>query len=204
VVAVDQLLIADLKAIVQGYSGIDISQVAAQYGVQSPVFETYSQLQAQLTENAFQYGASNALAPVYPQVRPMCQQYGADPQQPAGPAPSPVPQNYTAPASPVPAANARGCPGTARLLAAWNAAPLAVRRSWTPLSPSGMSGITCWHSWVVASPVMNANGLVIFYEQNGRLRLLPEARLSQFDAAICGSPDAPPAWSGPAGPATCS
>lgn len=77
VAEVDQLLVEDLNAIEQGYDGIDLDQVAAQYGVQSPVFEAYSQLQAQLAMDAFQYGAASALAPVERQVRPMCQQYGA-------------------------------------------------------------------------------------------------------------------------------
>jgi hypothetical protein len=54
-----------------------MDQVMARYGVQSPVFETYSQLQATLTEQVFQNGAANALAPVEKQVRPMCQTYGA-------------------------------------------------------------------------------------------------------------------------------
>src|SRR5271170_3594677 len=31
---------------------------------------------------------------------------------------------------------------------------------------------------------------------------VPETRLDQFDTAVCGSSDAPPAWSGPTRPAT--
>lgn len=77
VAAVDQLLSEDLSAIEQGYNGIDISQVMAQYGASSPVYETFSQLGAQLAMDAYQYGAGSALAPVERQVPPMCRQYGA-------------------------------------------------------------------------------------------------------------------------------
>jgi hypothetical protein len=203
VAAVDQLLVQDLAALQDGYNGTNLDQIATQYGIQSPIFMAYSQLQAQLAMDAYQYGASNALAPVERQTRSMCQAYGAGSQQPAGTVPSLSPQT-TAAASPVPSANAQGCPSSAQLMAAWDAAPPAARRSWTPLSPSRMGNITCWRSWVVASPVMRANGLVVFQEQGGRLHLLPATRLTEFDAAICGNPDAPAAWSRPAGPATCS
>jgi hypothetical protein len=204
--AVDQLLVQDLNAIEQGYNGIDINQVMVRYGVQLPVFETYSQLQAQLAENAFEHGAANALAPVERQVRSMCQEYGADPPPGQQPAASPAPASPApAAASSVPPANASGCPGSAQLLAAWDAAPPAARRSWiTGMVPSGMADITCWRMWAVASPVVQANGLVVFHEQEGRWHLLPETELNRFNTAICGSADAPPAWSGPAGPATCS
>ena len=198
---VDQLLVQDLNAIENGYSGIDTNQVMVQYGMQSPVFDAYIQLQGQLINQVDQYGAANALAPVERQTPATCQGYGAGPQQPAGIVPSLSPQT-TAAASPVPSANSSGCPSSAQLLAAWNAAPPAARQ--TPLSPSGMSDITCWRAWAVASPVWQANGLVVFHEQGGQWHLLPETRLSQFDAAVCSNPDAPTAWSGPAGPATCS
>jgi hypothetical protein len=208
--AVDQLLIQDLDAIEAGYpGGIDTTQVMDRYGALSAIFQAFVQLQAQLASQVAEYGTTNALAPVGRQVVATCQEYGAGSQQPAVPAPSPSPQTTaaavpaSAPASPIPSANARGCPSSAQLLAAWAAAPPAVRQ--TPLSPSGMSDITCWRAWAVASPVWQANGLVVFYEQDGQWHLLPETELSQFDAAVCGSPDAPPAWSNPAdGPATCS
>ncbi len=77
VAAVDQLLVQDLNAIDQGYSGIDLSQVMAQYGATSPVFEVYSQLQGVLTENVYQSGAASALAPTERQTKPMCETYGA-------------------------------------------------------------------------------------------------------------------------------
>jgi hypothetical protein len=68
-----------------------------------------------------------------------------------------------------------------------------------------MSDITCWRAWAVASPVVQANGLVVFRRQGGQWHLLPETELQAFDSAICGNPDAPPDWSSPAdGPATCS
>jgi hypothetical protein len=51
---------------------------------------------------------------------------------------------------------------------------------------------------------MNANGLVVFHAENGRLYVLPETDLSQFDAAICNVTQAPADWSGPAGPASCT
>jgi hypothetical protein len=110
-----------------------------------------------------------------------------------------------APASSVPAANTSGCPSSAQLMAAWDAASAAARRSWTPLVPSGMSDITCWRTWAVASPIVNANGLVVFYQQGGQWHLLPQTQLSQFDTAVCDIPGAPAKWSSPAeGPATCS
>ena len=123
---------------------------------------------------------------------------------PALPAPATPAPATPAPASPVPPANAGGCPTSGQLMAAWNATPPAARRSWTTLTPSGMADITCWRGWVVADPVMQANGSVIFREQAGRWQLLPATELSRFDSAVCGVPGAPAAWSGPAGPATCS
>jgi hypothetical protein len=41
-------------------------------------------------------------------------------------------------------------------------------------------------------PVMQARGLIVFDERDGRLSLLPATRLSPFDVAVCGSRDAPP------------
>ena len=207
-VEVDILLAKDLNAIEQGYDGIDPNQVMTQYGVQSAIFQAYIQLQGQLTNQVDQYGTTDALQPVYRQVVATCQQYGADPP-PSQPPPVTAPLASPAPAAPapassVPSANASGCPGSAQLMAAWDAAPPSARRSWTPLSPSGMSSISCWRAWAVASPVVQANGLVIFREQSGEWHLLPETELSWFDGAICNAPGAPAAWSGPAGPATCS
>jgi hypothetical protein len=121
---------------------------------------------------------------------------------PAAAAPRPA---SPAPASPLPAANTSGCPSSAQLMAAWDAASAEARRSWTPLVPSGMSDITCWRTWAVASPIVNANGLVVFYEQGRQWHLLPQTQLSQFDTAVCDIPGAPAEWSSPAeGPATCS
>ena len=99
--------------------------------------------------------------------------------------------------------SASGCPSSARLLAVWNATPARVRRSWTPLTPSGFFAISCWQGWIVSNPVINANGPVVFYQQGG-LHLLPETDLRRFDAAVCSSPDSPAGWQGPAGPAVCS
>ena len=104
-----------------------------------------------------------------------------------------------------PAPDTAGCPGSAQLLAAWNAAPPGARHSWTDLVPTGFEDTTCWHQWVVTNPVMNANGTVIFYKHNGQLDLLPATELSKFNSAICNTADTPAEWSSPIdGPATCS
>lgn len=98
-----------------------------------------------------------------------------------------------------------GCPASGQLLVAWNAAPAAVRDSWiSGLTPTRFTGTECWHQWVVSNPVVQANGTVIFTDTNGRLAVLPESQLSEFDAAVCGVPGIGAAWSGPAGPANCS
>lgn len=98
---------------------------------------------------------------------------------------------------------ASGCQTSSHLLAAWNADPSA-RLSWTTLHVSGFQDITCWREWIVASPITNANGLVVFYTQHGQVHLLPETDLPKLDTAVCSSPDAPSDWTGPAGPATCT
>ena len=74
---VDQLLVEDRNAIENGYTGIDTNQVMTQYGISSPVFEAYIQLQGQLTYQVDEYGSANALAPVERQTVATCQQYGA-------------------------------------------------------------------------------------------------------------------------------
>jgi Protein of unknown function (DUF2510) len=91
-----------------------------------------------------------------------------------------------------------GCPGSAALMAAWQAAP---EEAATRIS--GFNDISCWQGWVVASPITNANGMVAFSSRGG-LHLLSSAEMQQFDSAVCSSPNAPADWSGPAGPANCS
>jgi hypothetical protein len=106
-----------------------------------------------------------------------------------------------------PSANpySKGCPTSGELLAAWNAAPVSARTSWTTLTATGFFGTECWHPWVVTNPVMQGNGPVVFTDNGGQLSLLPETELSKLDAAICGVAGAPSAyWAGPGGPATCS
>lgn len=98
-----------------------------------------------------------------------------------------------------------GCPSSGQLLAAWDAAPASARHSWMTLTPTGFFGTECWRQWVVTNPVIQGNGSVVFTETGGRLSLLPEADLSELDAAICGVAGAPAvSWAGPGGPATCS
>lgn len=48
---------------------------------------------------------------------------------------------------------------------------------------------------------MQANGTVIFTDTSGQLSLLPESELSEFSAAICGTPGIGAVWGGPLGPA---
>lgn len=127
----------------------------------------------------------------------------ADPAQSATTsAPAPSYPSYT----PTPDPLSVGCPSSGQLLAAWNAAPASSRGSWfTGMTPTGFSGTECWHQWVVTSPVIQANGLVVFTDTRGQLSLLPETDLSELDAAICGVAGAPTvSWAGPGGPATCS
>jgi hypothetical protein len=113
--------------------------------------------------------------------------------------PSPAPNRSSSPDP-----DSTGCPTSAQLLLAWNQAPQTARLSWTPLTPTAFEGTTGWNGWVVTNPIVNANGTVIFTETNRQLSLLPETRLSKFDAAVCGVSSAPAAWSNrAAGPANC-
>jgi hypothetical protein len=117
--------------------------------------------------------------------------------QPTASFPTPTPEYIGPP----------GCPGSAQLMTAWNAAPTSVFRSQgisKRLSISGFNDISCWRGWVVASPIANANGTVEFYEQTG-LHMLSRTEMRQFNSAVCSSRDSPAAWKNPAaGPATCS
>lgn len=134
---------------------------------------------------------------------------GADGASTAAPVQS-APNSAAAPSyasyTPTPDPYSVGCPTSAQLLAAWNAAPVGARDSWfTGMTPTGFFGTECWHRWVVTSPVIQANGSVVFTDTGGHLVLLPEADLSELDAAICGVAGAPTvSWAGPGGPASCS
>jgi hypothetical protein len=201
------LLQKTVTAMQAGYGGgIDINQVMAQYGDQSAVFQAFSELDGQVIAYVDEHGPAGSVGSVYGQARSLCAQYGASPalppnvtpsasapaSQPAASYPTPTPEHIGPP----------GCPGSAQLMAAWNAAPAGARQ--TRLTVSGFNDISCWQGWVVASPIMNANGLVVFSRHNG-LHLLPSTELQQFSSAVCSSPDSPAAWKNPAdGPATCS
>ena len=117
--------------------------------------------------------------------------------QPAASYPTPTPEHIGPP----------GCPGSARLMAAWNAAPASSFRSQDiaqGVSISGFNDISCWRGWVVTSPIANANGTAEFSESGG-LHLMGAAQLRQFNSAVCSSPDSPAAWKNPVdGPAICS
>jgi hypothetical protein len=111
---------------------------------------------------------------------------------------------------PTPAAQATGppgCPGSAALLAAWHAAPASAfqAQSIAPgLQVSGFNNISCWHGWIVADPIANANGSVVFGSSGG-LHLLSSTERRQFNNAVCATASAPAAWKSPAaGPASCS
>jgi hypothetical protein len=117
--------------------------------------------------------------------------------QPAASYPTPTPEYIGPP----------GCPGSAQLMVAWNAASASAFRSQSigkGLTISGFNDISCWRGWVVASPIANANGTTEFSEQGG-LHLLSGTEIRQFNDAVCSSRDSPRAWKNPAaGPATCS
>jgi pimeloyl-ACP methyl ester carboxylesterase len=96
-------------------------------------------------------------------------------------------------------AAAAACPNSAQLLAAWNAAPTALRDSWIAVQVAGFTAISCWNSWVVAVPVSPSpgNGNVVF-SQTGNLHLITTAELNQqFAQEVCSSPNAPPSWKEP-------
>lgn len=97
-----------------------------------------------------------------------------------------------------------GCPTSAQLLAAWDAALASTRKSWG----SGVTGFMdtqCWGQWVVSQVIADGNGSVIFTRAGGRIALFPETELAQFDAAICGVPRIRAIWASPTmGPGSCS
>lgn len=47
------------------------------------------------------------------------------------------------------------------------------------MTPTRLSGTECRHQWVVTSPAIQANGLVVFTDTRGQLSLLPETDLSE-------------------------
>jgi hypothetical protein len=94
---------------------------------------------------------------------------------------------------------AAACPNSAQLLAAWNAAPTALRDSWVGVQVTGFTAISCWNGWVVAVPVSPSpgNGEVVF-SQTGNLHLITTSELQQqFTQEVCSSPSAPPGWKEP-------
>jgi len=92
-------------------------------------------------------------------------------------------------------------------MAAWQAAPASAFQAQgiaTGMQVSGFEDISCWEGWVVADPIMNANGSAVFGSRGG-LHLLSGAGMRQFNAAVCSSTQAPADWKSPvAGPAICS
>ena len=130
--------------------------------------------------------------------------YGSGSQPAVAPSQSPVAAAPTPSRSSSPDPYSVGCPTSAQLLAAWNAAAASARASWTTLTVTGFFGTECWQRWVVTNPIMQGNGPAIFTDTSGQLALFPATDLSEFDAAVCGVAGSPSDWSGPAGPATCS
>ena len=95
-------------------------------------------------------------------------------------------------------------PTAAVLLAAWQAAPASVQRSWAvPGSVTGFGNIQCWKDWIVAAAIGNGDGSFVF-SRSGGLHPIPEPDLQQFSDAVCSDPTAPKAWESPdTGPAVC-
>jgi hypothetical protein len=92
-----------------------------------------------------------------------------------------------------------GCPSSAELLTAWNAAPPSAFKSQgiaPGLPVSGFSTITCSQGWVMAYPSANANGYALFSER-GALHMLSAADMRQFNSTVCSSPSTPAAWKNP-------
>jgi hypothetical protein len=87
---------------------------------------------------------------------------------------------------PLRSASPAACPSSAQLQAVWNTAPTNVRQSWTGLTVSGFTYISCWQGWIVANPIVNANGSVVFSRQD-MLHLIPVTGLQQFSSAVCSS-----------------
>jgi hypothetical protein len=100
---------------------------------------------------------------------------------------------------PTPTPDATGpsaCPGSAALMTAWNVAPASTfqARSIAPgLQVSGFNNISCWHGWVVADPITNANGSAVFGSSGG-LHLLSSAEIRQFNSAVCAASTSPTDW----------
>jgi hypothetical protein len=109
-------------------------------------------------------------------------------------APGAAASSPPAAASPPPAA---ACPDSAQLTAAWNAAPVTAQQSWAApgINITGFQGISCWSTWVIASPISTSpgNGIIVF-SQAGQLHLQPVAQLAQFRSAVCSSSASPAAW----------
>lgn len=126
-----------------------------------------------------------------------------EPESPASSSPSAQPSYPT----PTPETSGpAGCPGSAALTAAWNAAPASTlqAQSISRIPISGFDEISCWQGWVVADPIGNANGTAVFGTQDG-LHMLTADQLQQFTKAVCTTPGAPADWNNPAaGPASCS
>lgn len=122
----------------------------------------------------------------------------------AAPVSVPSPANDATPADG--ATRPASCPGSAALLAAWNATPATAFRAQSiakGLRVSGFTDVSCWHGWIVASPVADANGLVVFTARGG-LHLLSAAEMREFNSTVCSASAAPAAWkSHIAGPANC-
>jgi hypothetical protein len=89
-------------------------------------------------------------------------------------------------------------PTSARLLAAFNAAPTSVRDNWTAPGAAlyGFDGIECWKDWVVADVSGSGDANMVFSASDG-LHLLPQSDMQQFSAVVCSDPSAPPSWKGP-------
>jgi hypothetical protein len=72
------------------------------------------------------------------------------------------------------------------------------------LHVSGLNGIQCWRRWVVAYPITNANGTLVFSKEDG-LHMVSRAEWKLFNIAVCKNASSPADWkSHEAGPAYCS
>jgi hypothetical protein len=97
-----------------------------------------------------------------------------------------------------------GCPGSAALMAALKAAPpSAFQAQAKSLHISGFNGIQCWQRWVVAYPITNANGTLVFSKKGGS-HMVSRAEWKLFNTDVRQNASSPAGWKSPAaGPATC-
>lgn len=78
VVAVMGLLARSIQAVQDGYSsGLNLDEVAAQYGAESATFRAFAYTQSDLIGRMYSSGADGQLAAIQPLARQECQQWQA-------------------------------------------------------------------------------------------------------------------------------